>query len=77
MSLGGGAIISVSTKQKVNTQSSTEAELVSIINDVIAKVIWTKISLETQGFNVNQNIIMRDNISSMKLEMNGKTSSGK
>jgi hypothetical protein len=26
---------------------------------------------------VNHNIIMRDNISSMKLEMNGKTSSGK
>jgi hypothetical protein len=76
MSLGGGAIISVSTKQKVNTQSSTEAELVSI-NNIIAKVVWMKLYLEAQGFTVNQNIIMRDNISSMKLEMNAKTSSGK
>jgi hypothetical protein len=76
MSLGEGAIISVSTKQKVNTRSSTEAELVSI-DDVISKVLWTKLFLQEQGWNVNQNIIMRDNISSMKLETNGKLSSGK
>ena len=76
MSLGGGAICSVSTKQKVNTRSSTEAELVSI-DDVISKVLWTKLFLESQGYAVNQNILLRDNMSSMKLELNGKTSSGK
>jgi hypothetical protein len=51
MSLGGGAIISVSTKQKVNTRSSTEAELVSS-DDVIPKVVWTKLFLEAQGCTV-------------------------
>lgn len=76
MSLGNGAICSVSTKQKVNTRSSTEAELVSI-DDVISKVIWTKKFLQSQGFAINQNILLRDNLSSMKLELNGKTSSGK
>jgi Reverse transcriptase (RNA-dependent DNA polymerase) len=76
MSLGGGGVMSVSTKQKVNTRSSTEAELVSL-DDVIAKVVWTKLFLQAQNYEVKQNIIMRDNISSMKLEMNGKTSSGK
>jgi Reverse transcriptase (RNA-dependent DNA polymerase) len=76
MSLGGGGIMSLSTKQKVNTRSSTEAELVSL-DDIIAKVIWTKLFLQAQDYKVKQNIIMRDNISSMKLEMNGKTSSGK
>ena len=76
MTLGGGSITSVSTKQKINTRSSTEAELVSI-DDIISKVLWTKRFLEEQGYMVNQNIIMRDNISSMKLENNGKTSSGK
>jgi hypothetical protein len=76
MSLGGGAIISISTKQKVNTQSSTEAELVSI-DDVILKVVWTKLFIEAQCFTVNHNTIMCDNISSMKLEIYGKTSSGK
>jgi hypothetical protein len=76
MTLGGGSITSVSTKQKINTRSSTEAELVSI-DDIISKVLWTKRFLQEQGYVVNQNIMMRDNISSMKLENNGKTSSGK
>jgi hypothetical protein len=76
MSLGQGTIQSVSTKQKVNTRSSTEAELVSL-DDVISKVLWTKLFLEAQGYAVKQNLIFRDNQSSMKLEMNGKTSSGK
>jgi uncharacterized protein YrrD len=75
-SLGGGAIISISTKQKVNTLSSTEAELVSI-DDVISKVMWMKLLIKTQGFTMNHKTIMCDNISSMKLEMNGKQSSGK
>ena len=37
-SLGGGSMISTSTKQKVNTRSSTEAELVSL-DDVISKFL--------------------------------------
>jgi Reverse transcriptase (RNA-dependent DNA polymerase) len=76
MSLGKGAVMSLSTKQKINTRSSTEAELVSI-DDVISKIIWTKLFLEKQGYKVKENIIKRDNLSSMKLEMNGKSSSGK
>jgi hypothetical protein len=76
MSLGRGANQSVSTKQKVNTRSSTEAELVSV-DDVISKVLWTKRFLEAQGYPVKQNVILRDNQSSMKLERNGKASSGK
>jgi hypothetical protein len=76
MSLGDGAIISVSTKQKINTRSSTEAELVSI-DDIISKILWTKLFLQEQGWKVNQNMVMRDNLSSMKLETNGKASSGK
>jgi hypothetical protein len=37
MTMGIGAVISLSTKQKVNARSSTEAELVSV-DDVIAKI---------------------------------------
>ena len=76
MNLGNGSIQSISTKQKVNTRSSTEAELVSM-DDIISKVLWTKLFLQAQGYNIKQNIIMRDNQSSMKLELNGKSSSGK
>jgi hypothetical protein len=76
MTLGKGAIQSSSTKQKVNSRSSTEAELVAM-DDVIAKVLWTKQFLEGPGYKINQNIVLHDNQSTMKLEQNGKASSGK
>jgi hypothetical protein len=72
MSLGSGAITSISTKQKINTRSLTEAELVSI-DDIISKVLWTKRFLEAQGYDVKHNVLLRDNQSSMELEQNGKT----
>jgi hypothetical protein len=76
LTLGQGAVTSISTKQKINTRSSTESELVST-DDIIAKVIWTKNFIEAQGFTIQENIIHRDNQSTMKLEQNGKASSGK
>ena len=76
LTLGKGAVTSVSTKQKVNTRSSTESELVGV-DDVVAKILWTKQFMEAQGFKVKLNIVYRDNTSSMKLEQNGKSSSGK
>ena len=75
MSLGSGVICSVSTKQKINTRSSTEAELVGV-DDVVSKILWTKQFIEAQDFTV-ENIVYQDNTSSMKLEENGKASSGK
>ena len=33
--------------------------------------------MEAQWWKVNQNVVLRDNVSSMKLEENGKSSSGK
>eukprot|EP00957_Ditylum_brightwellii_P181291 13810405-Ditylum_brightwellii.AAC.1 len=73
--LGKGAVISKLTKQKVNTRSSTEAELIAV-DDKISKVIWTKRFLEHQGLKVKV-IIYQDNESSLKLENNSKESSGK
>lgn len=76
MTLRQGAIQSISTKQKINTRSSTEAELVSL-DDEISKILWTRLFLQAQGYNIKENIIYRDNQNSMKLEQNGKASSGK
>lgn len=39
--------------------------------------VWSKLFVEAQGYNVNENLVYRDNQSSMKLELNGKASSGK
>jgi hypothetical protein len=74
--MGKGAIIGSSTKQKVNSRSSTESELIGV-DDKIAKILWTKRFLEWQDFQVKLNIIYQDNTSTIKLEENGKESSGK
>ena len=76
LTLGKGAVISDSTKQKTNARSSTEAEL-NAIDDKISKVLWTKRFIEAQGFNVKFNIVFQDNTSTMKLALNGKESCGK
>jgi hypothetical protein len=71
-----GAIIGSSTKQKVNSRSSTESKLIGV-DDNISRVLWTKRFLEWQEFLVKLNIIYQDNTSTMKLERNGKESTGK
>ena len=74
--LGKGSIISSSTKQKVNSRSTTEAELIAV-DDKVSKIVWSKKFLEHQGFKVNLNVIYQDSTSTIKLMNNGKLSSGK
>ena len=74
--IGKGAIWNASTKQKVNARSSTEAELISI-DDQVSKIVWMKKFIESQGFDVKLNILYQDNQSTIKLAENGKYSSGK
>jgi hypothetical protein len=75
MSLGTGAAYATSNKQKLNTKSSTEAELVGI-DDVLPQALWTKYFMEAQGYGVTT-ILNQDNQSTIKLSENGKSSSGK
>ena len=63
--LGKGAIIADSTKQKVNSRSSTEAEL-KAIDDEIGKVEWVRRFIEAQGFKIESNFIFQDNTSTIK-----------
>ena len=51
-----GAIISGSTKQKLNSRSSTEAEL-NVADEKLSKVILVKKFLEYQGFEIKLNTI--------------------
>jgi hypothetical protein len=76
MTLGHRALILKSTKQKVNTRSSTESKMVAV-DDTIAKLLWTKKFMEAQGHKVKAYIIYQNNTSAMKLELHGKASSGK
>jgi hypothetical protein len=76
LSLGSGAVIGISKKQKLNTQSSTESELVGV-DDVMALILWTRYFLEEQGHVPKEMTIYQDNQSTMLLEKNGKESSGR
>ena len=76
VSFGKGCPISVSTKQKINTRSSTEAKLVGI-NDALTMILWMWNFIIEQGYSVTDNIIHQDNMSTILLSKNGRQSSGK
>ena len=56
MSLGKGAIISTSIKQKMNTKSSTETELITADN-LMPHILWTNHFLNWQGYNAKDTIL--------------------
>eukprot|EP00957_Ditylum_brightwellii_P010563 800038-Ditylum_brightwellii.AAC.1 len=76
ISLGKGSVFSSSTKQKSNTKSSTETELIAVDN-AMPHILWMTCFLECQGYNIGKAQIFQDNRSDMLLEKNGKWSSGK
>lgn len=69
--MGQGAITSLSRKQKLNTKSSTETELVAV-DDKLGNILWTHHFIEAQGYKVDKNIVYQDNMSSLSLEKNGR-----
>ena len=73
---GKGSPISGSEKQKLNTDSSTIAELVAV-HQFLPKVSWTPLFLSAQGHDIEENVVLQDNKSAIPLEENGKRSSGK
>ena len=75
MSMGHGVIHSKSSKQKLNTKSSTELEVVGA-SDYIPWILWAKRFLEKQGYNLKRNIFYQDTESTMKIEKNGRLSCG-
>lgn len=76
MSFGTGGFLCKSIKQKLNTKSSTEAELVGASNYLLPNIIWVKMFLESQGYQLGENYIEQDNESAIKLEKNGRMSAG-
>ena len=75
--MGTESVLNISTKQKLVTRNSTEAELVAA-NDIMPQLLWTRYFLEAQGYGVETNQLYQDNLSAILLvEKNGKWSSSK
>jgi hypothetical protein len=73
MTVGKGAIINISKKQKLNTKSSTDSELVGA-DDISVMIPWTKLFMEAQGCIIDKNILCQDNKSAILLKTSGRKS---
>ncbi len=73
--VGECAMLFRSNKQKVNTRSSTETELIAI-DDSLLTIQWTKSFMKEQGYDLETEI-KDDNRSTMLLMRNRRLSSGK
>jgi hypothetical protein len=76
MTFGQGMPLNNSRKQRLNTRSSTEGELVGD-DDIANPMFWTKLFMEAQGYAIKHNILYQDNKSTILLLNNGKQSSTK
>ena len=76
ISMGKGILHGNSTKQKINTKSSTETELVGA-SDYLPYALWFLYFMQEQGFNVKKKTLLQDNQNTVKLLKNGKSSAGK
>lgn len=75
ISFGRGGLACKSSKQKLNTKSSTEAEFVGA-SDYLPNTIWAKMFMEAQGHKITENVLEQDNQSAIRLEKNGRSSAG-
>ncbi|KAA8493869.1 Copia protein [Porphyridium purpureum] len=76
ISLGRGAIFAKSSKQKVVAESSTEAELVAV-SDNVGQLIWTRNFLAVQGVDLGAAHLLQDNMSTMAMIANDRPKSSR
>ena len=76
MTFGKGMLDGSSSGQKINTTSSTEAEVVAV-HDTMPAILWTRYFLEAQGYPLQSSLVHQDNLSAKLLETNGRGSSSK
>jgi len=74
ISLGQGCVMARSVKQRINTKSSCEAELVAA-SDNLGEAMHLRSFLIDQGHAVDPIILFQDNMATMQLLENGKFSS--
>ena len=73
--MGKGILHHKTGKQKLNTKSSTESEIVGA-SDYLPHAIWMRRFLMGQGYKVKRSILFQDNESAIKMQANGYMSRG-
>ena len=73
ITFGTGVVDSKSSKQKMNTRSSTETEVVGT-SEYLPKNIFYELFMEAQGYKLTSNILAQDNQSQILMANNGKAS---
>ena len=71
--MGYGIVHDKSSMQKINTKSSTEAELVGI-SEYIPYNLWLLHFLDAQGYGIKDNVVYQDNQSTIHMAKNGRDS---
>ena len=72
--LGSGPVFVKSTKQKIVSKSSTEAELVAL-SDSASQAIWIANFINAQGYDVGPVVLHQENMSCMALVKRGSPAS--
>ena len=74
ITFGWGILHGGSSKQKLNSKSSTETELIGM-SDYVPRKLWVTYFLEEQGYHLKRKVVYQDNESTIKMGKNGKDSS--
>ena len=71
MSLGWGLVHAKASKQKLNSKSSTETEVIAV-SEYVPYKIWLINFMEAQGYKFKDKVLCQGNMSAMKMEKNGR-----
>ena len=72
--IGKATVYVKSSKQKIVTKSSTEAELIRV-SDALSQVLWTRELLIHHGISIGPAVVYQDNQSTIFLANRGKSTS--
>ena len=75
LSPGQGSANDVSRKQKINTNSSTESELVKV-HIVIQRMMWVDLFMKDQGYTPHATTLHQDNTSVIQLKKHRRSAAG-
>ena len=76
VTLGEGCIYAKSSKQKLVSKSSTEAELIAVA-DCLPVLLWMRLFLDAQGYGKQVIKIYQDNLSTVTLIEKGRSTSNR